>query len=90
MYVNLQDGSPLFGSYVEGPNGKHISQFLGIPFAEPPVGKLRFRKPVSKASWRDPLNATSHPNSCVQVSHVLGVHMLHPFAIINLVFYKRT
>ncbi|KAI1724149.1 carboxylesterase family domain-containing protein [Ditylenchus destructor] len=66
VYVNLQDGSPLFGSYVEGPNGKHISQFLGIPFAEPPVGKLRFRKPVPKSSWRDPFNATTHPNSCVQ------------------------
>uniref|UniRef100_A0A915CYH5 Carboxylesterase type B domain-containing protein n=1 Tax=Ditylenchus dipsaci TaxID=166011 RepID=A0A915CYH5_9BILA len=66
VYVTLKDGSPLFGDYLDTPNGKHVSQFLGIPFAEPPVGRLRFRKPVPKASWRQPLNATAHPHSCVQ------------------------
>lgn len=43
-----------------------VSQFLGIPFAEAPVGELRFQKPVSKEPWIDTLEATSFQPSCMQ------------------------
>lgn len=66
--VTLHDGSPLFGREAFGANGKLVTEFLGIPFAEPPIGKLRFRKPKPKQPWRTPLNATQMPNACVQVS----------------------
>jgi len=66
VYVTLENGSPLYGDYVQAANGKHVSQFLGIPFAEPPVGELRFRKPVQKKAWKEPFNATAQPNACVQ------------------------
>jgi para-nitrobenzyl esterase len=36
-----------------------VSAFLGIPYAEPPVGELRFRPPVPKASWTTMYEATS-------------------------------
>ncbi|EYC20675.1 hypothetical protein Y032_0021g361 [Ancylostoma ceylanicum] len=64
--IYLHDGSPLFGEEVIAPHGKRLTQFLGIPFAEPPIGNLRFRKPKPKHPWRTPLNATVWPNSCIQ------------------------
>ncbi|VDK37029.1 unnamed protein product [Gongylonema pulchrum] len=65
--VTLHDGSPLYGRETYGANGKLVTEFLGIPFAEPPVGQLRFRKPKPKQPWRTPFNATKMPKACIQV-----------------------
>ncbi|XP_014244331.1 venom carboxylesterase-6-like [Cimex lectularius] len=59
----------VLGKYIETISGRKIAAFLGIPYAEPPVGNLRFREPVPSKPWPGLLNATSVPNDCLQYSH---------------------
>ena len=34
------------GKLVKSPQGTDVEQYLGIPFAKPPIGDLRFANPV--------------------------------------------
>ncbi|XP_036604056.1 cocaine esterase-like [Trichosurus vulpecula] len=45
---------------------KGVNVFLGIPFAKPPVGALRFSPPQPPDSWSNVRDATAHPPSCLQ------------------------
>merc|ERR1719438_476294 len=48
--------------------GMELYGFLGIPYAEPPVGKLRFKPPVPVSPWSDVLEANKNGPQCLQVS----------------------
>src|SRR5262245_21044960 len=43
-----------------------ISTFLGIPYAAPPVGTLRWRPPQPRAPWTTPRDATTFGPMCPQ------------------------
>ena len=53
-----------------GKNG--ITEFLGIPYAAPPVGNLRWMPPVKHAPWKQVLQATAFAPICAQIT-TLGV-----------------
>jgi para-nitrobenzyl esterase len=62
--VVLQDGV-LAGSQF-GPSHKY-AVFLGIPYAAPPVGNLRWRPPQAPARWQGVRHATSYGPACPQL-----------------------
>ncbi|KAG8148009.1 hypothetical protein E2320_023018 [Naja naja] len=45
----------------------HVSAFLGVPFAEPPVGRMRFLRPEPVKPWQHVLDATSYQHACYQM-----------------------
>ena len=54
-------GGPIQGFYTSS-----VAEFLGIPYAAPPVGDLRWRPPAPAAQWKDTLLTIHFGNSCVQ------------------------
>jgi len=53
---------------VKGTVGTASRVFLGIPYAAPPVGPLRFKPPQPPAPWTQPLNATQFGHICPQTA----------------------
>lgn len=46
--------------------GREIHVFTGVPYAKPPVGELRFRKPEPRDPWLGVMDTTQLPNTCFQ------------------------
>ena len=53
---------------VMGTNEGDTHSFKGIPFASPPVGKLRWRAPQPATSWSGVRSATAYGPDCLQLS----------------------
>ncbi len=58
---------------IEGVEANHNTHaFLGIPYAAPPIGELRWRAPQAPASWDGVLEAKTFGNICPQNGSVWG------------------
>src|SRR5437868_5023880 len=51
-----------------GTTGDKITNWLGIPYAAPPVADLRWKPPVRHPGWTSPLQATEPGSVCPQPS----------------------
>ncbi|XP_048345619.1 acetylcholinesterase-like [Sphaerodactylus townsendi] len=63
--VVVTTSGPIQGKHLPA-GSRAVTAYLGIPYAEPPVGKLRFQKPVPRRPWTHILEATNFGNSCSQ------------------------
>jgi hypothetical protein len=53
-------------------NGTGTSEYLGIPYAQPPVGELRFQPPVA-FNGTETINGTDYGFVCMQVDMFAGI-----------------
>jgi len=58
------DSGPICG-IIEDPEGE-IREYFGIPYAAPPVGKLRWKDPQSVIPWTDILTCDTFRDACPQ------------------------
>ena len=65
LKVKIEQGQ-IHGKLIN--NGK-VQAFLGIPYAAPPVGDLRWKAPAPPASWKGVRDATEYGAHCMQ-SHI--------------------
>ncbi|NP_001368851.1 carboxylesterase 1B isoform 2 precursor [Mus musculus] len=57
----------ILGKYTSLEGFEHpVAVFLGVPFAKPPLGSLRFAPPEPAEPWSFVKNATSYPPMCSQ------------------------
>uniref|UniRef100_A0A8C3HIR5 Carboxylesterase type B domain-containing protein n=1 Tax=Chrysemys picta bellii TaxID=8478 RepID=A0A8C3HIR5_CHRPI len=61
----LTTSGPIWGKRLPA-GSSTVTAFLGIPYAEPPVGALRFQKPLPHQPWSHVLETTSFGNTCHQ------------------------
>ncbi|MGW0485867.1 carboxylesterase/lipase family protein [Nonomuraea sp. NPDC003214] len=71
MDIVLTDRGPVRGLVTAGHRA-----YLGIPYAAPPVGELRWRAPRPAAAWTEPLDATRPGPMCAQTGDHLGAGSL--------------
>ena len=62
--VVLTPSGELEGAWADAEAG--VSVFRGVPFAQPPVGDLRWRPPVAVESWDGTRAATEFGPACWQ------------------------
>jgi carboxylesterase type B len=66
LIVSTSDGT-LAGKHAEG-----VAQFLGVPYAAPPTGKLRWQAPRPARPWRGIREATAYGSECPQSASSSG------------------
>ena len=65
-FVATQEG------IVKGIISNGVAEFLGVPYAEPPLGNLRWKPPKNHAPWAGVLKTQAYAPICAQIT-TLGV-----------------
>ncbi|XP_069696446.1 esterase E4-like [Periplaneta americana] len=74
--ITIKQGT-LEGQIWTSRKGRDIFSFLGVPYAKPPVGELRFKPPEPAEPWSGVWNATQDGPLCVQFwSQIDPLHVI--------------
>lgn len=60
-----------------------VALFLGVPYASPPVGDLRWRSPRHHGPWQSPRDATHYRSTCVSTEDCLFLNVAAPVAVLS-------
>lgn len=66
LFLNTTYGS-LEGKWMTSRSGREFRAFLGVPYAAPPLGNLRFAPPAPPQKWMGVRDATKEGNVCIQM-----------------------
>ncbi|XP_013141628.1 PREDICTED: cholinesterase 1-like [Papilio polytes] len=69
--VQISDGI-LEGEVTNNEYGGKIFSFKGIPYAQPPLGDLRFKAPLPPKSWNGVRDAKKIKDQCYQYDRIFG------------------
>lgn len=59
-----------------------VNRFLGIPYAEAPIGKLRYRRPVPySGKFQEPFQAVNWPPNCQQTFNTPFTNLALPLTL---------
>jgi len=64
--LRVETTSGQVAGFINSTTASNVAQFLGVPYAEDPVGKLRFAQPIAKSPSVAIINATKLGPSCPQ------------------------
>ncbi len=75
LYTNKKEPSPIIATKlgkIQGitstsREGRQLYEFLGVPFAQPPVGQLRFESPQPVKPWDGVKDASELGSQCSQL-----------------------
>ncbi|PSN30976.1 hypothetical protein C0J52_24737 [Blattella germanica] len=67
LVVHIEEGAIRGTTLTSLRNNRTFYAFLGIPYAEPPIGKLRFKAPQPIRPWTKIRDATEEGNVCPQI-----------------------
>jgi para-nitrobenzyl esterase len=69
LFANIKSGKPvavkISDGELQGYEANGVRSYLGIPFAAPPVGDLRWKPPAAPAKWTGVRDAGAFGPSCV-------------------------
>lgn len=80
--VETETGA-VMGKIESLPLGKATYEYLGIPYAEPPVGDLRFADPRPAKPWSGIRDATSYGKACPRPSLPVPISGFEPGQVIS-------
>lgn len=69
---------------IRGKRDEGFNRFLGIPYAEQPVGPLRWQPPLPKKPWTHPLDALVFPPICPQSRNFTGFQKSEACLYLNI------
>ena len=69
---SAQDIVSINAGRIRGSTEAGVISFKGIPFAAPPVGKLRWRPPQPAAKWNGVRQATQFGHDCMQLPSIFS------------------